>query len=99
MHRWRRPSTHPCKRFLEGLGFEVKGEVSGCDVVALDKGAPVAVVIAELKLAFTLELVLQAVDRLPVCDDVWLAAARHRAGADGRAMRELKNSAACSGSD
>lgn len=63
----------PVKRFLEGLGFEVKGEVCGCDVVALDKGAPVAVVIAELKLAFTLELVLQAVDRLPVCDDVWLA--------------------------
>ena len=63
----------PVKRFLEGLGFEVKGEVCGCDVVALDKGIPVAVVIAELKLAFTLELVLQAVDRLPVCDDVWLA--------------------------
>lgn len=63
----------PVKRFLEGLGFEVKGEVCGCDVVALDKGQPVAVVIAELKLAFTLELVLQAVDRLPVCDDVWLA--------------------------
>jgi hypothetical protein len=71
----------PVKRFLEGLGFEVKGEVCGCDVVALDKGAPVAVVIAELKLAFTLELVLQAVDRLPVCDDVWLAV---RASSRGR---------------
>ena len=67
------PLYPPVKRFLEGLGFEVKGEVCGCDVVALDKGTPVAVVIAELKLAFTLELVLQAVDRLPVCDDVWLA--------------------------
>lgn len=63
----------PIKHFLEGLGFEVKGEVCGCDVVALDKGEPAAVVIAELKLTFTLELVLQAVDRLPVCDDVWLA--------------------------
>ena len=71
----------PVKRFLEGLGFEVKGEVCGCDVVALDKGTPVAVVIAELKLAFTLELVLQAVDRLPVCDDVWLAV---RASTRGR---------------
>ena len=28
----------PVKRFLEGLGFEVKGEVCGCDVVALDGG-------------------------------------------------------------
>ena len=70
----------PLKRFLEGLGFEVKGEVCGCDVVALDKGAPAAVVIVELKLTFTLELVLQAVDRLPVCDDVWLAVRASRRG-------------------
>jgi hypothetical protein len=40
----------PVKRFLEGLGFEVKGEVCGCDVVALDKGTPAAVIVAELKL-------------------------------------------------
>jgi len=82
----------PIKRFLEGLGLEVKGEVCGCDVVALDKGAPVAVVIAELKLAFTLELVLQAVDRLPACDDVWLAvrASRRGRGREGDArVRKL----------
>lgn len=70
----------PIKRFLEGLGFEVKGEVCGCDVVALDGGVPAAVVIAELKLAFTLELLLQAVDRLPACDDVWLAVSASRRG-------------------
>lgn len=82
----------PTKRFLEGLGFEVKGEVCGCDVVALDEGVPVAVVIAELKLAFTLELVLQAVDRLPACDDVWLAirASRRGRGREGDArVRKL----------
>ena len=45
----------------------------GCDVVALDKGVPISVVIAELKLTFTLDLLLQAVDRLPAYDDVWLA--------------------------
>lgn len=70
----------PVKRFLERLGFEVKGEVCGCDVVALDQGVPTAVVIAELKLAFTLELVLQAVDRLPACDEVWLAVRASRRG-------------------
>ncbi len=70
----------PVKRFLEGLAFEVKGEVCGCDVVALDRGIPAAVVIAELKLAFNLELVLQAVDRLPACDDVWLAVRASRRG-------------------
>jgi hypothetical protein len=70
----------PVKRFLESLGFEVKGEVCGCDVVALDKGAPTSVVIAELKLTFTLDLLLQAVDRLPACDDVWLAVRASRRG-------------------
>ncbi|MEZ5849696.1 MAG: DUF2161 family putative PD-(D/E)XK-type phosphodiesterase [Hyphomicrobiaceae bacterium] len=82
----------PVKRFLETLGFEVKGEVCGCDVVALDNGAPVAVVIAELKLTFTLDLVLQAVDRLPACDDVWLAvrASRRGRGREGDArVRKL----------
>ncbi len=81
----------PIKRFLEKLGFEVKGEVCGCDVVALDNGSPAAVVIAELKLAFTLELVLQAVDRLPACDDVWLAVRASRRGrgreGDGRVRK------------
>ncbi len=63
----------PVKRFLENLGFEVKGEVCGCDLVALQGDAPAAVVIGELKLSFNLELVLQAVDRSAVCDEVWLA--------------------------
>ena len=63
----------PVKRFLEKLGFEVKGEVCGCDLVALDGREPAAVVIGELKLSFTLDLVLQAVDRTAACDEVWLA--------------------------
>jgi hypothetical protein len=63
----------PVKRFLERLGFEVKGEVRGCDLVGLRDGEPVAVIIGELKLTFTLELVLQAVDRSAACDEVWLA--------------------------
>ncbi len=71
----------PVKRFLEGFGFEVKGEVCGCDLVALDCGTPAALIIGELKLSFTLELVLQAVDRLTACDEVWLAV---RASARGR---------------
>jgi hypothetical protein len=37
----------PVKRFLEKLGFEVKGEVCACDLVALDAGSPTAVVIGE----------------------------------------------------
>jgi hypothetical protein len=70
----------PVKRFLEKLGFEVKGEVCGCDLVALDGNDPAAVVIGELKLTFTLDLVLQAVDRSAACDEVWLAVRASRRG-------------------
>jgi hypothetical protein len=70
----------PVKRFLEKLGYEVKGEVCGCDLVALDKDVPPVVVIGELKLAFNLDLVLQAVDRTAACDEVWLAVRASRRG-------------------
>ena len=70
----------PVKRFLERLGFEVKGEICGCDLVALRDGEPTAVIIGELKLSFTLDLVLQAVDRTNACDEVWLAVRASRRG-------------------
>jgi hypothetical protein len=70
----------PVKRFLEGLGFHVKGEIRGCDLVALREGEPTAVVIGELKLTFTLDLVLQAVDRSAACDEIWLAIRASRRG-------------------
>jgi hypothetical protein len=64
----------PVKAFLESLGFIVKGEIGGCDIVGLLPDEPPVVVICELKLQFNLELVLQGVDRLAACDEVWLAA-------------------------
>jgi hypothetical protein len=75
----------PVKAFLESLGFTVKGEVCGCDVLATRSqtpdGGPV-VVIAELKQAFSLELLLQAADRLALADEVWLAVLATRRGRD-----------------
>jgi hypothetical protein len=70
----------PVKTFLEGLGFTVKGEVGGCDLVALKGDDPPVVVVGELKLAFNLDLVLQGVDRFAVADEVWLAAPLSRRG-------------------
>ena len=64
----------PIKTFLESLGYAAKGEVGGCDVLALRAGEPTVVVICELKLRFNLELVLQAVDRAAAADEVWIAA-------------------------
>jgi hypothetical protein len=72
----------PVKQFLESLGYEVKGEIGGCDLVGLHQDGAV-VVIGELKLRFSLELLLQAVDRVPACDEVWLAVR-----ASGRRGRE-----------
>ncbi len=64
----------PVKRYLEGLGFSVKGEIGGCDLVGLSGAEPPVVVICELKMSFNLELVLQAIDRAAASDEVWLAA-------------------------
>lgn len=75
--RARESDLYPAlKAFLEKLGYDVKGEVRGCDVVGLRPGEPP--VIVELKLVFNLTLVLQGVDRLSLSDRVYLAVARPR---------------------
>ena len=61
----------PVKQFFESEGYEVKAEVNGCDVVACKKDAPT--VIIELKMTFSLDLVLQGIDRQKLSDDVYLA--------------------------
>ena len=61
----------PVKALLEGQGYVVKGEVRGCDVVAV-RGAEQPVIV-ELKRVFGLGLVLQGVDRLALTDLVYLA--------------------------
>jgi hypothetical protein len=72
----------PVKAFLERLDFEVKGEVRGCDIVATRGPEPPLVVIVELKLGLSLELLLQAVDRMQIADDVWIAVPATRRGRD-----------------
>ena len=72
----------PVKRFLERLGYEVKGEVRGCDLVA--RRGDEAPVIVELKLRFNLALVLQGVDRLALSERVYVAVPR-----PGRSARGL----------
>lgn len=61
----------PIKRFLEAQGYAVKGEVTDCDVVAVRGNE--APVIVELKTTFSLQLVLQGVDRQAMTDAVYLA--------------------------
>ncbi|WP_075290839.1 DUF2161 domain-containing phosphodiesterase [Pararhizobium arenae] len=77
----------PIKRFLEEAGYQVKGEIGGCDIVGLSADDPPVVVICELKLTFNLELVLQAVDRAAASDEIWIAA---RVSAKGKGRERDK---------
>lgn len=60
----------PLKQFLEAQSYEVKGEVHDCDVVAIRNDE--APVIVELKLSLNLNLVLQAVERLSLSDNIYI---------------------------
>ena len=60
----------PLKKFLENQGYEVKGEIEDCDVVAV-RGDEAPVVV-ELKLNLNLGLLLQAVDRTALTAKVYL---------------------------
>lgn len=64
----------PIKAFLEGQGYEVKGEVGAADVVARRAGEPLVVV--ELKTGFSLALFHQGIARQAATEAVYLAVAR-----------------------
>ena len=67
----------PLKHFLTQQGYEVKGEVQHCDVIAVRGDEPVVVI--ELKLSINMTVVLQAVDRLQISDTVYIRCAEgHR---------------------
>jgi Putative PD-(D/E)XK phosphodiesterase (DUF2161) len=71
-----RHRTHEGKRvqcMFIAMISTMRSEVCGCDLVAIRGDEPPVVIIGELKLSFSLDLVLQAVDRTAACDEVWLA--------------------------
>ena len=79
----------PVKAYLENQGFQVKGEVNGCDVVALRGDEPPLIV--ELKTRFSLPLVLQGIERQRLTDNVYLAVPPFRA----RGLRRKEALALC----
>jgi hypothetical protein len=81
----------PVKGFLENAGYVVKGEVGGCDLVGLSNDDPPVVVVCELKMSFNLELILQAVDRAAVSDEVWIAARVSRKGKGREADKRYRD--------
>jgi hypothetical protein len=61
----------PIKAYLERQGYEVKAEVTSCDVVAVRGDEPPLIV--ELKLGLSIGLLLQGVDRQSMSDAVYVA--------------------------
>ena len=80
----------PLKRFFEARGLTVKGEIGAADLVAMGGENPV---IVEMKLAFSLALYHQAVARLVMSPEVWIAVARPEGRSAQRALRD--NAALC----
>ncbi|MGB7287332.1 MAG: DUF2161 family putative PD-(D/E)XK-type phosphodiesterase [Salaquimonas sp.] len=61
----------PVKALLEGQGYEVKGEIGAVDVMAVRSDEEPIVI--ELKTGFSLSLFQQAVERLAITDQVYMA--------------------------
>ncbi len=61
----------PLKAYLQAQGYEVKAEIGDCDLMARRGDEPPLVI--EMKLTFSLALVLQGVTRLALFDHVYLA--------------------------
>ena len=60
----------PLKKYFIDAGFTVRGEVLGCDLVAIKNGE---LVIVELKTTFSLSLVMQGNERKRLSENVFLA--------------------------
>lgn len=80
----------PLKQFFEARGYEVKGEVKHCDLVAVRQGEE-ELLIVEMKKTFNLALLLQGVERLRISERVFLAVERNRkkSGAHNQRFGEL----------
>lgn len=79
------------KTYLESQGYTVKSEIGACDVVARRGDDPALVV--EMKLTFSLSLVMQGLARQSLVDTVYLAVPV--SGAKGWSLRYKDITALC----
>ena len=76
----------PVKEYLESLGYQVQGEVKGCDLAAMMGDE---LVVVELKTSFNLKLLAQAVKRQRAADSVYVAVPRPKGGARTAGWRDM----------
>lgn len=63
----------PVRDYLTAQGYEVRGEVLGCDITAVKEGA---LIVVELKRQFSIDLLAQAAQRQKITDSVYVAVPR-----------------------
>ena len=78
----------PVRDYFNGLGYKVRGEVAKCDLAAERDGE---LVVVEFKKNFTLRLVYQALERLALTDQIYVAIPRPKivASSEYRGMLRL----------
>ena len=77
----------PVANYLRNLGYEVRGEVRSIDLVAIHE---TELVVVELKLRMSLDLILQAVERQRTADSVYVAVAARSSGPAIRNHRRIR---------
>jgi hypothetical protein len=65
----------PIKKHLQAIGYQVKGEIKNCDIIAqkTDSNDNKQLIVIELKLSLNITLLIQAVDRFSVTEIVYIA--------------------------
>lgn len=76
----------PVHDYLENLGYNVQGEVKGCDIAAV-MGEELVVI--ELKTSFNLKLLSQAVKRQRAADSVYVAIPEPKGGTRTVGWRDM----------
>ena len=76
----------PIRAFLEEEGYQVQAEVKHCDIAAVKDGQ---LVVVELKKAFNLKLVYQALERQSLTDQVFVAIPRPKKGQREKAWKDM----------
>ncbi len=76
----------PVHDYLERLGYQVQGEVNGCDLAAIMGDE---LLIVELKTSFNLKLLSQAVKRQRAADSVYVAIPNPKGGARTAGWRDM----------
>lgn len=76
----------PIRKFFTKKGYEVHGEVHHCDVVAVKEDK---LIVIELKLSLTVDLLIQATNRQRLTDQVYIAIPKPKTRMSSKKWRDI----------